>query len=237
MLQFSRVKKMCCFKRATFCIIQRKVKRRYNLLVQIFIFLLRCLLNLVKVHIMLCTFKNGTIKSLILTLNMFRRFFFFIFIWHGIKNCNAEILQSLTAQACKSLARLDVQCCRNSAWYGVQWCRNSARFDVQCCRISARLDASAAEILHALTSSAAEILYALTSSAAGILHALTSRAAEILHGMTSWVKEIFCVARSMLQKSWVVAFPFSKKTNCRGPTHTNSFDQFSIYAFSIFQWS
>ena len=67
---------MCCFKRATFCIIQRKVKRRYNLLVQIFIFLLRCLLNLVKVHIMLCTFKNGTIKPLILTLNMFKRFFF-----------------------------------------------------------------------------------------------------------------------------------------------------------------
>ena len=76
MLQFSRIKKMCCFKRATFCIIQRKVKRRYILLVQIFIFLLRCLLNLVKVHIMLCTFKNGTIKSLILTLNMFKRFFF-----------------------------------------------------------------------------------------------------------------------------------------------------------------
>ena len=75
MLQFSRIKKMCCFKRATFCRIQRKVKRRYNLLVQIFIFLLRCLLNLVKVHIMLCTFKNGTIKSLILTLNMFKRFF------------------------------------------------------------------------------------------------------------------------------------------------------------------
>ena len=76
MLQFSRIKKMCCFKRATFCIIQRKVKRRYNLLVQIFIFLLRCMLNLVKVHIMLCTFKNGTIKSLILTLNKFKRFFF-----------------------------------------------------------------------------------------------------------------------------------------------------------------
>ena len=76
MLQFSRIKKMCCFKRATFCIIQRKVKRRYNLLVQIFIFLLRCMLNLVKVHIMLCTFKNGTIKSLILTFNMFKRFFF-----------------------------------------------------------------------------------------------------------------------------------------------------------------
>ena len=76
MLQFSRIKKMCCFKRATFCIIQRKVKLRYILLIQIFIFLLRCLLNLVKVHIMLCTFKNGTIKSLILTLNMFKRFFF-----------------------------------------------------------------------------------------------------------------------------------------------------------------
>ena len=119
-LQFSRIKKMCCFKRATFCIIQRKVKRRYILLIQIFIFLLRCLLNLVKVHIMLCTFKNGTIKSLILTLNMFKRFFLFIFISHGIKNCNAEILQSLTAQACKSSARLDVQCCLNSAWYGVQ---------------------------------------------------------------------------------------------------------------------
>ena len=76
MLQFSRIKKMCCFKRATFCIIQRKVKRRYILLIQILNFLLRWLLNLVKVHIMLCTFKNGTIKSLILTLNMFKRFFF-----------------------------------------------------------------------------------------------------------------------------------------------------------------
>ena len=63
MLQFSRIKKMCCFKRATFCIIQRKVKRRYILLIQILNFLLRWLLNLVKVHIMLCTFENGTIKS------------------------------------------------------------------------------------------------------------------------------------------------------------------------------
>ena len=82
MLQFSRIKKMCCFKRATFCIIQRKVKRRYNLLVQIFIFLLRCLLNLVKVHIMLCTFKNGTMESLILTLNMIKRFFHFYLTWY-----------------------------------------------------------------------------------------------------------------------------------------------------------
>ena len=127
MLQFSRIKKMCCFKRATFCIIQRKVKRRYNLLVQIFIFLLRCLLNLVKVHIMLCTFKNGTIKSLILTLNMFKWFF------------------------------------------------RSFLFDM--------------------------------------------------------------VSRTVTQKFWVVTFPFSEKTNCRGPTHTNSFDQFSFYAFSIFRWS
>ena len=36
MLQFSRIKKMCCFKRAIFCIIQRKVKRRCILLIQIF---------------------------------------------------------------------------------------------------------------------------------------------------------------------------------------------------------
>ena len=103
MLQFSRIKEMCCFKRATFCIIQRKVKRRYNLLVQIFIFLLRCLLNLVKVHIMLCTFKNGTIKPLILTLNMFKRFFFFIFIWHGIKNCYADFCSSLMQTLSQSI--------------------------------------------------------------------------------------------------------------------------------------
>ena len=36
MLQFSRIKKMCCFKRAKFCIIQGKVKRRFILLKQIF---------------------------------------------------------------------------------------------------------------------------------------------------------------------------------------------------------
>ena len=101
-LQFSRIKKMCCFKRATFCIIKRKVKRRYILLVQIFIFLLRCLLNLVKVHIMLCTFKNGTIKPLILTLNMFKRFFF-IFIWHGIENCNADFCSSLMQTLSQSI--------------------------------------------------------------------------------------------------------------------------------------
>ena len=100
MLQFSR--KMC-FKRATFCIIQRRVKRRCILLLQIFSFLLRWLLTLVKVHIMLCTFRNGTTKSLILTLNMFKRFFFFIFIWHGITNCNTEILQGLTTSAAEIL--------------------------------------------------------------------------------------------------------------------------------------
>ena len=81
MLQFSRIKKMCCFKRAIFCIIQRKVKRRCILLIQIFNFLLRLLLTLVKVHIMLCTFKNGTIMSLILTLNMFKRFLFFLLLF------------------------------------------------------------------------------------------------------------------------------------------------------------
>ena len=80
MLQFSR--KMC-FKRATFCIIQRRVKRKCILLLQIFSFLLRWLLTLVKVHIMLCTFRNGTTKSLILTLNMFKRFFFHFYLtWY-----------------------------------------------------------------------------------------------------------------------------------------------------------
>ena len=193
MLQFSRIKKMCCFKRATFCIIQRKVKRRYILLIQIFIFLLRCLLNLVKVHIMHCTFKNGTIKSLILTLNMFKRFFrSFLF---------DMVSRTVMQKFCK-------------VWRPKR-----------------------AKILHALTSSAAGILHALTSRAAEILRGMTFAAAEILQAMTSWVKEILSVARSMLQKFWVVALPFSKKTNCRGPTHTNSFDQFSFYAFSIFQWS
>ena len=201
---------MCCFKRATFCIIQRKVKRRYNLLVQIFIFLLRCLLNLVKVHIMLCTFKNGTIKSLILTLNMFKRFFFsFLFdmvsrtvmqkfckVWRPKR---AKILHALTSSAAEIL-------------HGMA--------------------SNDAEILQGLTSSAAEILHALTSSAAEILHALTSTAAEILQAMTSWVKEILCVARSMLQKFWVVAFPFSKKTNCRG---AHAYQQFrSVFFLMLF---
>ena len=63
----------------TFCLIQRKAKGRCILLIQIFNFLLRLLLNLVKVHIMLCTFKSRTIKSLILTHNMFTRFFSFSF--------------------------------------------------------------------------------------------------------------------------------------------------------------
>ena len=60
---------------------------------------------------MLCTFKNGTIKSLILTLNMFKRFFF-------------SILFDM------------VQCCRNSAWYGISCCRNSAWYGISCCRNS-----------------------------------------------------------------------------------------------------
>ena len=133
---------MCCFKRATFCIIQREVKFRSI-----------WLLTLVKVHIMLCTFKNGTIKSLILTLNIFKRFFFqffffFSFIWlgittrtakilqgltskateilHGMASNAAEILQGTTSNAAEILQGLTAQPCRNSAWYGVQWCRNSA---------------------------------------------------------------------------------------------------------------
>ena len=101
---------------------------------------LRCLLNLVKVHIMLCTFKNGTIKSLILTLNMFKRFFFsFLFdmvsrtvmqkfckVWRPKR---AKILHALTSSAAEIL-------------HGMA--------------------SNDAEILQGLTSSAAEILHALT---------------------------------------------------------------------------
>ena len=101
------------------------------------------------------------------------------------------------------------------------------------------LTSSAVEILHALTSSAAEILHALTSSAAEILHTLTSSAAEILQAMTSWLKEILGVARFNAAEILNRCFTILKKwkTNCRGPKHTNSFDQFSFYAFSIFQRS
>ena len=115
MLQFSQIKKMCCFKRAKFCIVQRKVKCRCILLIQTFNFLLRWLLTLFKVHIMLSTFKRGTIKSLILTLNMFKQFFFSISFDMVLR---AVMLQGLMAQACKNSARLDVQCCRNSARLG-----------------------------------------------------------------------------------------------------------------------
>ena len=80
----------------------------------------------------------------------------------------------------------------------------------------------------------AKILHALTSSAAEILHSMTSTAAEICRQWHPELKIFYVLQGSMLQKFWVVAFPFSKKTNCRGPTHTNSFDQFSFLCFFYF---
>ena len=60
---------------------------------------------------MLCTFKNGTIKSLILTLNMFKRFFFqFYLTWsnaaeilHGMASHAAEILHGMASHAAEIL--------------------------------------------------------------------------------------------------------------------------------------
>ena len=99
-LQFNKSKiftdeENVCFKRAIFCIIQRKVKRMCILLIQIFNFLLRWLLTLVKVHIMLCTFNNETIKSLILTLNMFKRFLFFYFLFFFFDVVPRTVMQKL----------------------------------------------------------------------------------------------------------------------------------------------
>ena len=142
---------------------------------------LRCLLNLVKVHIMLCTFKNGTIKSLILILSMFKRFFF-IFIWHGIKNCNAEILLGVASNAAEIL-------------HGVAC--NAAE-------ILQGTTLNAAEILQSLTAQAckysAEILHGMASNDAEILQGLTSSAAEILHALTLVLQKFCKVWRPVLQK-------------------------------------
>ena len=155
MLQFSR--KMC-FKRATFCIIQRRVKRRCILLLQIFSFLLRWLLTLVKVHIMLCTFRNGTTKSLILTLNMFKRFFFsFLF---------DMVLRTVIQKFCKVWRPVLQKFCK-------VWRPKRAK-------ILHALTSSAAEILHSMTSTAAEILQAMTSWVKEILCVARFNAAEIL---------------------------------------------------------
>ena len=158
MLQFSR--KMC-FKRATFCIIQRRVKRRCILLLQIFSFLLRWLLTLVKVHIMLCKFRNGTTKSLILTLK--------IFIWHGITNFNTEILQGLTTSAAEILHGLVSNAAEILQGLTAQACKNSARLDVQCCRNSAQYDVHSSRNLQAMTSWVKDILCFARFNAAEIL--------------------------------------------------------------------
>ena len=66
---------------------------------------------------MLCTFKNGTIKSLILTLNIFKRFFFSILF--------DMVLRTVMQKLCKVWRPM----LRNSAWYGVSCCRDSAGFN------------------------------------------------------------------------------------------------------------
>ena len=133
-----------------------------------FTFLLRWLLTLDKVDIMLCTFKNGTKKYLMLTLNMFKRFLISFFIWHGITNCNAEILQGFTSNAAEIL-------------HGLM---------AQACKILHALTSSTAEILHGMASSDAEILQGLTSNTAEIMHASTFSAAETLHALISSTAEI-----------------------------------------------
>ena len=175
MLQFSR--KMC-FKRATFCIIKRRVKRRCILLLQIFSFLLRWLLTLVKVHIMLCTFRNGTTKSLILTLNMFKRFFFsFLF---------DMVLRTVIQKFCKVWRPVLQKFC-------MVWCLMLQKF----CKV---WRPKRAKILHALTSSAAEILHSMTSTAAEILQAMTSWVKEILCFARFNAAEILIRCFSILKK-------------------------------------
>ena len=177
MLQFSR--KMC-FKRATFCIIQRRVKRRCILLLQIFSFLLRWLLTLVKVHIMLCTFRNGTTKSLILTLNMFKRVFFsFLF---------DMVLRTVIQKFCKVWRPVLQKFC-------MVWCLMLQKF----CKV---WRPKRAKILHALTSSAAEILHSMTSTAAEILQAMTSWVKEkfyVLQG--SMLQKFWVVAFPFSKKT------------------------------------
>ena len=105
------------------------------------------------------------------------------------------------------------------------------------------LTSRAAEILHSFTSSAAEILHALTSSAAGILHALTSSAAEILHGpqqqkfCRQWnpeLKKFYVLQGQCCRNSESLLFHSQKRQIIGGPTHTNSFDQFSFLCFFYF---
>ena len=66
---------------------------------------------------MLCTLKNGTVESLILTLNIFKRVFFSILF--------DMVLRTVMQKLCK-VWRLML---RNSAWYGVSCCRDSAGFN------------------------------------------------------------------------------------------------------------
>ena len=175
MLQFSR---NMCFKRAKFCIIQRRVKCRCILPLQIFSFLLRWLLTLVKVHIMLCTFRNGTTK--ILTLNMFKRFFFsFLF---------DMVLRTVIQKFCKVWRPVLQKFC-------MVWCLMLQKF----CKV---WRPKRAKILHALKSSAAEILHSMTSTAAEILQAMTSWVKEkfyVLQG--SMLQKFWVVAFPFSKKT------------------------------------
>ena len=150
MLQFSRIKKMCLFKRETFCIIQRKNEIG---MVKRFFFQFHSLQKFCKVWypILQKLFKVWWLKRTeilrVLTSSM-------------VSN-DAEILNALTS----------TQCCRNSAGNDILCCRNFMCCKVQCKRNFESL---------------------------------------LFH---------------------------SQKRHCRGPTHTNSFDQFSFYAFAIYQWS
>ena len=63
---------------------------------------------------MLCTLNNGTIESLILTLNIFKRVFF--------STLYDMVLRTVMQKLCKVWRPV----LRNSAWYGVSCCRDSA---------------------------------------------------------------------------------------------------------------
>ena len=66
---------------------------------------------------MLCTLKNGTIESLILTLNIFKWVFFSILF--------DMVLRTVMQKLCKVWRPM----LRISAWYGVSCCRDSAGFN------------------------------------------------------------------------------------------------------------
>ena len=157
---------------------------------------------------MLCRFKNGTIKSLILTLKMFKRFFFSILF--------DMVLRTVMQKFCKVWRPMSKKFC--TPW-----------------RI----------LLQKFYTPWRPVLQEFCTPWRPALQKFCKiwrpQQQEFCKQWHPELKKCYVWQGSMLQKFWIVVFPFSKKTNCRGPTHTNSlaflcFLYFSLILDEIISW-